>query len=88
MVQRVVWKSKQKWIWEPEAEIQGEAVAIYAGCVWGSGETVGDSICTWGGSWNSTWACGSSKVETGDRWTSREQGHCWSVRDLDVNPRC
>lgn len=34
MVQRVVWKSKQKWIWEPEAEIQGEAVAIYAGCVW------------------------------------------------------
>lgn len=31
MVDRVVWESRQKWMWEPEAEIQGEAVIIYAG---------------------------------------------------------
>ena len=68
MVERVVWKSKGKWMWELEAEIQG----TYVGRM-GFRRTVGDRIWAWRGRQDSAWAMAPlrRRQETGDRRMSR-----------------
>lgn len=87
-MERVGWKNKQKWMGEPEAELQGEVVVIDAGRVGFKGDewVTSSALRIRERETGQHLGYGSSKAETGGRRMS--MGECYSVRDMGVQLRC